>query len=69
MDVPKLLYSKRETAQLLSLSIRTVEALIVSQQLIVRRVGKRVLVTRTSIVDFAGATGNRIRSEQEVAGE
>lgn len=40
----KLLLSKRETAQLLGLSVRSIEHLIANKRLMARRVGGRVLV-------------------------
>ena len=49
----KVLVSKREAARLLSLSIRTIEALITRKELVARRVGRRVLVPRTSLESFA----------------
>lgn len=49
----KVLYTKREAAQLLSLSLRTIDYLIFSQQLPARRIGRRVLVHRDSIEQFA----------------
>jgi excisionase family DNA binding protein len=52
MDDKKLLYSKRESAQTLSLSLRTIDALIASRKLQVKRVGKRVLVTGRSLDRF-----------------
>jgi excisionase family DNA binding protein len=50
---PKVLYTKREAAQLLSLSLRSLDYLIVSQQLPARRVGRRVLIHRDTIEQFA----------------
>jgi excisionase family DNA binding protein len=49
----KVLYTKREAAQLLSISLRSLDYLIVSQQLPTRRIGRRVLVHRESIDQFA----------------
>jgi excisionase family DNA binding protein len=49
----KVLYTKRETAQLLSISLRSVDYLIFSQELPVRRIGRRVLVHRDAIERFA----------------
>jgi len=49
----KLLYSKKESAQLLSVSLRTVDALIQRGELSTRHVGKRVLITRKSLQEFA----------------
>ena len=53
MDKQKLLYSKRETAQTLSLSLRTVDVLIARNELQIKRVGKRVLVVGQSLARFA----------------
>jgi excisionase family DNA binding protein len=49
----KVLYTKREAAQLLSISIRSLDYLIFSQQLPTRRIGRRVLVHREAIEQFA----------------
>jgi excisionase family DNA binding protein len=48
----KLMYSKIETAQMLSLSIRTVENLMINGQLAFRKVGKRVLVPVQALIQF-----------------
>jgi excisionase family DNA binding protein len=49
----KILLTKREAAQLLSISLRCLDYLIVSQQLPTRRIGRRVLVHRDAIEKFA----------------
>lgn len=49
----KVLLSKKEVAWLLSLSVRSVDYLIVRGELAVRRVGKRVLIHRTELERFA----------------
>jgi excisionase family DNA binding protein len=49
---PKLMYDKAETAEMLSVSIRTVENLIANKELTVRRIGKRVLIPYTSLIQF-----------------
>lgn len=49
----KVLYTKREAAHLLSISLRSLDYLIVSHQLPTRRIGRRVLVHRESIEQFA----------------
>jgi len=49
----KVLYTKREAAQQLSISLRSLDYLIFSQQLPTRRIGRRVLVHRDSIERFA----------------
>ncbi len=48
----KLMYTKAEAAKMLSLSVRTIEYLIASKELTVRRVGKRVLVPYSSLLAF-----------------
>ena len=50
--MPKLLCSKKETADALDVSLRTVDNLIAQKELIVRRVGRRVLVPVNEIERF-----------------
>ena len=49
----KLLYSKREAAQLLSLSPRTIDNLIAAGELNPRRVGRRTLLELSELERFA----------------
>jgi excisionase family DNA binding protein len=49
----KILYTKREAAQLLSISLRSLDYLIFSHQLPARRIGRRVLVHRDAVEQFA----------------
>lgn len=49
----KILVSKRDAAQLLSISLRSVEYLIARKELPTRRIGKRVLVPRAALEQFA----------------
>jgi excisionase family DNA binding protein len=58
----KVLYTKREAAQLLSISLRSLDYLIFSRQLPTRRIGRRVLVHRDSIEGFAKRDHVSIRS-------
>jgi excisionase family DNA binding protein len=58
----KVLYTKREAAQLLSISLRSLDYLIFSQQLPARRIGRRVLVHRDSIERFAKRDHASIRA-------
>ena len=60
----KILYTKREAAQLLSISLRSLDYLIVSQQLPARRIGRRVLVHRDSIEQFARLDHVSIRTSE-----
>jgi excisionase family DNA binding protein len=48
----KLLYSKKETADALGVSQRTVDNLIARKELAVRRVGRRVLVPLSELARF-----------------
>ena len=49
----KILLSKREAAQLLSISMRSLEYLLAAKQLASRRVGRRVLVPYSALAAFA----------------
>jgi excisionase family DNA binding protein len=57
----KVLYTKREAAHILSISLRTLDYLIFSHQLPARRIGRRVLVHRDSIEQFARRDHTSIR--------
>jgi excisionase family DNA binding protein len=48
----KLLFSRRETAETLGVSLRMVDILIGNKQLVARRVGRRVLVPLQSQEQF-----------------
>ena len=50
--VPPLAYTQATAANLLSISLRTLDNLIAHKELTVRRVGRRVLVPATSITAF-----------------
>ena len=49
----KLLFDKKTVANMLSVSVRTVENLIAAKQLEVRHIGSRTLVTRKALQQFA----------------
>ena len=49
----KLQYSREEAAELLCLSLRTLDRLIALKELPVRRVGRRVLITYDALVNSA----------------
>jgi len=51
--IVRLLVSKRDAAQALSLSIRTIDHLISRGELASRKVGRRTLVLASSLVAFA----------------
>jgi excisionase family DNA binding protein len=48
-----ILMSKRDAARALSISLRTLDNLIASKELAVRRVGRRCLIPRTALEAFA----------------
>ena len=50
--INKLLVSKKEAAQALSISIRSLEYLIARRELQTRRIGKRVLVLASALHKF-----------------
>jgi excisionase family DNA binding protein len=51
--VEKLLYSRKDAAQALSISIRSLDYLISNGQLPTRRIGKKVLVPAAALRQFA----------------
>jgi excisionase family DNA binding protein len=59
----KVLFTKREAAQMLSISVRSIDYLIFNQQLPTRRIGRRVLVHRDAIEQFARRDHAFIRAE------
>ncbi|PYX53826.1 MAG: hypothetical protein DMG76_24075 [Acidobacteria bacterium] len=70
MHATKLLYSRKEAAQLLSISLRSIDHLISSQKIQTRKIGKRVLVTSDSLLEIAsgGCDGTRIHAVDSLAG-
>ncbi len=53
MDSEKILLSKKDAASLLSLSVRSLEYMLQRRELVSRRVGRRVLIPRTALEQFA----------------
>lgn len=49
----KILYGKREAAYLLSISVRKLDYLIAQKQIVVRKIGTKVLIPKSSLNDFA----------------
>ena len=49
----QILLSKRQAAQALSISIRTLDKLISSKTLPVHKIGRRVLLSRSTVERFA----------------
>lgn len=53
-DLPeRILVNKRDAARMLSISLRTLDYLIFNQELSVRRIGRRVLIPRRVLEEFA----------------
>jgi len=52
-NVEKLLYSRRDAAEALSLSIRSVDYLITAGRLATRRVGGKILIPASAVRRFA----------------
>ncbi len=52
-SVPKFLVSRRDAAQSLSLSLRTLDSLIAGGKLTVRRIGRRVLIEPAELERFS----------------
>jgi excisionase family DNA binding protein len=50
----RLLYSRKDAAVLLSVSLRTLDSLIASGALPCKRLGDRVLIPQSSLSSFAG---------------
>lgn len=48
----KMAYRMNEVAEMLSISLRTVETLIAQKQLLARRIGRRVVVPHTALASF-----------------
>src|SRR5947208_13706303 len=52
-SVEKLLYSRRDTAEALSLSIRSIDYIITTGRLPTRRVGGKILIPASAVRRFA----------------
>ena len=63
--IEKFLYSRKEAAQALGISVRSLDYLIAGKQLDTRRIGKKVLITRASLAAFA--SGNHYGSMSTAA--
>ncbi len=53
MDTDKILVNRKEAARLLSVSLRSLDNLILYRELPARRVGRRVLIPRRALEEFA----------------
>ena len=55
----RMLISKREAAEILSISLRTLDDLVSEGKIAVRRIGRRVLISRAVLARFAEDLGEK----------
>ena len=69
----RLLYSRKEAARQLSISVRSLDYIIAAKSLDTRRIGRKVLVTRASLTRYASgnhfALTSRSDADTEDSGE
>jgi excisionase family DNA binding protein len=53
MDEGKILLGRKESAALLSISLRTLDSLLSRREIVARRIGRRLLISRTELERFA----------------
>ena len=61
----RLLYDRKEAARQLSISVRSLDYLIAGKQLETRRIGRKVLVTRASLVRYSAGNHYAITSRSD----
>ena len=52
-SVPKLLYSRKESAYALGISVRSLDLLIAAGQMKFRRIGRKVLIPIEAVIRYA----------------
>lgn len=68
MKSEKILYSKAASAELLDISIRTLETLITAGEIPIQRIGRRVVISRRALDKFAhGNQATAKKSTRKVA--
>ena len=69
----RLLYDRKEAARQLSVSVRSIDYIIAAKGLDTRRIGRKVLVTHASLIQYAKgnhyAITNRSDADTEASGE
>lgn len=63
----QLLFDKKGAAEMLSLSVRTIDYLLANGELEAKRVGRKVLIPKTALTKFAGRDHPDIKGEKESA--
>lgn len=53
METEKILINRKEAARLLSISLRSLDYLVLHKEIPARRIGRRVLITRRALEEFA----------------
>jgi len=53
-QVPKLLYSRKDAAFAISISIRSLDMLLAAGKIAVRKIGKRIMIPAEALFEFAG---------------
>lgn len=53
LESKRLLFSQKEAASILGVSLRTIQNLVVAKELPIRRIGRRVLLHRKDLEAFA----------------
>ena len=66
-DCSQLLFNKKETAAMLGLSVRSVEYLLASRELDYRKIGRKTLIPKATLVRFAAGDHpiEKRRTEEE----
>jgi excisionase family DNA binding protein len=62
-ECTQLLFSKKEAAAMLGLSVRSVDYLLASRELEYRKIGRKVLIPKAAIVGFARHDHAIVRSK------
>jgi excisionase family DNA binding protein len=55
MSITKLLYDRKSAAEILSISVRSLDSFIARKAIEFRRIGRRVLIPHSELVKFARA--------------
>jgi len=63
----RLLYDRKTAARLLSISVRSLDYIIAAKGLETRRIGRKVLVTRASLIRYAAGNHFAITSRSDAA--
>ena len=64
MSTEKILYTRKEAAKLLSISLDTLDRLIGTKRLAARRVGRRVLLQHVELMKFSRRDTCRIEDRR-----